>query len=75
MSYVVTVKKESIQGHCLGNTVHDLNRHFGLAFFNLPEGVTTDVTDLYFIADVCPAECSWVVSKVKSPMLQIRLRN
>ena len=33
-------------------------------FYNLPEGVTTDLADGFQIADVCPAECSEVVSRV-----------
>jgi hypothetical protein len=35
-----------------------------LAFFNLPEGVTTHAADGDQIADVCPTECSEVVSRV-----------
>jgi hypothetical protein len=64
LSYAVTVKKYTIQGECLGNTLSNLVQTGDLEFYNLPEGVTTDLADGFQIADVCPAECSEVVSRV-----------
>jgi hypothetical protein len=64
MIYVQTVLKGTVQEECMGNT---LNYHvmWGvLAFFNLPEGMTTAEADGDQIADLCPAECSEVVSRV-----------
>jgi hypothetical protein len=65
LNYVVTDLKETIQGVCLG---HGLNWHVVYGgtqhFYHLPEGVTTDAADGFSIADVCPAECSEVVSRV-----------
>ena len=64
LSYVVAVKKGTIQQECLGYTL-DWHRNYGaLDFYNLPEGVTTDSADGFQIADLCPAECSEVVSRV-----------
>jgi hypothetical protein len=66
LSYVETVLKRTIQGECLGYPLywHVTFADVGLTFFNLPEGVTTDLADGDQIADLCPAECSEVVSKV-----------
>jgi hypothetical protein len=64
LDYAATAKKYTIQQACLGNT---LNWHVlagDLDFYNLPEGVTTDVADGFQIADLCPAECSEIVSRV-----------
>jgi hypothetical protein len=64
LDYVVAVKKGTIQGECLGYTL-DFHMFVGdLDFYNLPEGVTTDLVDGFLIADLCPAECSEVVSRV-----------
>ena len=64
LSYAVTVKKYTIQGECLGNTLSNLVQTGDLDFYNLPEGVTTDPADGFLFADLCPAECSEVVSQV-----------
>jgi hypothetical protein len=65
MSYVETVLKGTIQGECLGNTLQWHTIYGDLqTLFNLPEGVTTVYADGFMIADLCPAECSGVVSKV-----------
>jgi hypothetical protein len=64
MSYVETVLKGTGQGACLGWTLNYLTAIESLTFFNLPEGVTTAVADGDQIADLCPAECSEVVSRV-----------
>jgi hypothetical protein len=69
LSYVVDVQKGTIQGMCLGDILHVMATYHGYAFFNLPEGVTIDLADGFQIADLCPAECSGVVSKVRPPML------
>ena len=67
MIYVQTVLKRTVQEECLG---WPLEHHVAygdplpLTFFNLPEGVTTVVADGFMIADLCPAECSEVVSRV-----------
>jgi hypothetical protein len=64
LSYAETALKKNVQGECLE---HPLSFHvvYGdLTFFNLPEGVTTVETDGSIIADLCPAECSEVVSRV-----------
>jgi hypothetical protein len=61
LSYVETVLKRTVQFECLQQTL-GFHVVFGdLTFFNLPEGVTTDGDQ---IADLCPAECSEVVSQV-----------
>jgi hypothetical protein len=73
ISYSEAVEKRPIQGTCLGQTLEYLSATLSHTFFNLPEGVTTDEADSFVFADLCPAECSEVVSKVKSPMLQIQL--
>jgi hypothetical protein len=79
LSYVETELKQTIQGTCFGDTLEIQANYvaggYGLTFFNLPEGVTTDIADGSLFADLCPAECTEVVSKVKSPMLQIRTRS
>jgi hypothetical protein len=64
LDYIVVVKKGTIQGECMGMTLwwHVFNRF--LDFYNLPEGVTTDVADGFLIADLCPVECSEIVSRV-----------
>jgi hypothetical protein len=60
MSYVETVLKLDMD--CLGSLGYG---HFAdLTFFNLPEGATTVVADGFQIADLCPVECSEVVSRV-----------
>jgi hypothetical protein len=65
LSYVETVLKRTTQEECLGNTLQFLETNADLTFFNLPEGVTTVImADASMIADLCPAECSVVVSKV-----------
>ena len=64
LSYVETVLKRTTQWECLRNTLDWYVTVGGLAFFNLPEGVTTDLADGDQIADLCPAECSEVVSRV-----------
>jgi hypothetical protein len=64
LSYVETVLKRTVQEECLGFTLHFLTSYESYTFFNLPEGVTTDLADGDQIADVCPTECSEVVSKV-----------
>jgi hypothetical protein len=64
LSYAVTVKKYTIQGECLGAPLAWHVEYGDLDFFNLPEGVTTDQADGFKIADLCPAECSEVVSRV-----------
>ena len=64
MSYVETVLKgDSLYG-CLGCTLNMIMDIGDLTFFNLPEGVTTVLADGHLIADLCPAECSEVVSRV-----------
>ena len=65
LSYVETVLKRTVQGECLGYTL-PFHIDLGLAFFNLPEGVTTVWEDGFLIADLCPAECSEVVSRVSN---------
>jgi hypothetical protein len=47
----------------LGYTLQWRMIYSDTTFFNLPEGVTTDHADS-LIADLCPAECSEVVSRV-----------
>jgi hypothetical protein len=64
LSYVETVLKQTVQFWCSANTLRDHTLYHGLAFFNLPEGVTTVLADGHLIADLCPAECSEVVSRV-----------
>jgi hypothetical protein len=64
MRYVETVLKRTVQGECLENTLEWHVLAGDLAFFNLPEGVTTVLADAFMIADLCPAECSEVVSRV-----------
>ena len=64
LSYAETVKKRTTQQECLGYTLNFHVVYGDLTFFNLPEGVTTDLADGDQIADLCPAECSEVVSKV-----------
>ena len=61
LSYVETVLKRTVQEECLGRTLQWHAIYGSLTFFNLPEGVTTDGDQ---IADLCPAECSGIVSKV-----------
>jgi hypothetical protein len=63
----VTVQKKSIQAQCLTETLSEMELH-DATFYNLPEGVTTVEADSFLLADLCPAECSGVVSQVKSPM-------
>ena len=67
LSYVETVLKRTTQEECLGRPL-DWHTNYGapsrLTFFNLPEGVTIDLADGHLIADLCPAECSEVVSRV-----------
>ena len=64
LSYAETVLKRTTQEECLTYTL-EWHVTFGDAtFFNLPEGVTTDMADAFQIADLCPAECSEVVSRV-----------
>jgi hypothetical protein len=64
LSYVETVLKGTTQGACLGALL-ELHTIYGdLTFFNLPEGVTTVQADGDQIADLCPAGCSGVVSRV-----------
>jgi hypothetical protein len=70
LSYVENVvKRGAIQEECLGLGLSWYADLGDLTFFNLPEGVTTDAADGFLIADVCPAECSEVVSRV-SQILQ-----
>jgi hypothetical protein len=65
MSYVETVLKgETVQGECLGGNLNWYVVYGEYTFFNLPEGVTTAEEDGDQIADLCPAECSEVVSRV-----------
>jgi hypothetical protein len=64
LDYAVAVNKGTIQGACLGNTLEWYVTVGDLDFYNLPEGVTTDLADGFQIADLCPAECSEVVSRV-----------
>jgi hypothetical protein len=64
MSYVETVRKQTVQWACLGCTLGWHARAGDLTFFNLPEGVTTVLADGFMFADLCPAECSEVVSRV-----------
>ena len=64
MSYVETVLKRTVQEECLGDTLEYHVNIGDLTFFNLPEGVTTVEADSFLIADLCPAECSEVVSQV-----------
>ena len=64
LSYVETVLKRTTQRECLGYTLNYHASVSDLAFFNLPEGVTTVLADGDLIADLCPAECSEVVSQV-----------
>jgi hypothetical protein len=61
--YVETVKKRTVQQECLGEPLNWYGTE-SYTFFNLPEGVTTDLADGSLIADLCPAECSEVVSRV-----------
>jgi hypothetical protein len=72
LSYAVTVKKVTIQQECLGYSLEFHATINDFTFFNLPENVTTAIGDGSLIADLCPAECSGVVSQVKSPVLQIQ---
>jgi hypothetical protein len=65
LNYAVADLKQTIQETCLGNNLGFYVNYGDLDFFNLPEGVTTDLADGNLIADVCPAECSEVVSQVK----------
>jgi hypothetical protein len=64
LSYAKTVLKRTVQGECLGSTLEWHVIHGDLTFFNLPEGVTTAVADGDQIADLCPAGCSEIVSRV-----------
>jgi hypothetical protein len=64
LSYVETVLKQTTQGACLGDPLFYQVTYHDLTFFNLPEGVTTALTDSNQIADLCPVECSEVVSRV-----------
>jgi hypothetical protein len=64
LSYVETVLKGATQWGCLGWTLEFHVTYQSYTFFNLPEGVTTVETDGSMIADLCPAECSEVVSRV-----------
>jgi hypothetical protein len=64
LDYVEVVKKYTIQGECFGLTLEWHMNIGDLNFFNLPEGVTTDLADGFKIVDLCPAECSEVVSRV-----------
>jgi hypothetical protein len=64
MSYVEAVLKGTIQAECLGWTLNHRSSFTSYTFFNLPEGVTTVLADGFMIADLCPAECSNVVSQV-----------
>jgi hypothetical protein len=64
LSYVEMVLKQTVQGTCLGRTLNWYVNKGDLAFFNLPEGVTTVEADGFMFADLCPAECSEVVSRV-----------
>ena len=64
LSYVETVLKRTVQFECLGRILEWHVLVGDLTFFNLPEGVTTDLADGDQIADLCPAECSEVVSRV-----------
>ena len=64
LNYVVTAKKDTIQWECLGHTLEWHVRFGDLNFYHLPEGVTTDLADGFKIVDLCPAECSEVVSRV-----------
>ena len=64
LDYAVAVKKYTIQRECLTNTLEWHVSYGDLDFYNLPEGVTTDLADGFQIADLCPAECSEVVSRV-----------
>ena len=64
LSYVEAVLKRTIQGECLGLTLEYHVGYSGLNFYNLPEGVTTDLADGFKIVDLCPAECSEVISRV-----------
>ena len=64
LSYVETVLKRTVQQECLGFPL-EWHVFFGdLTFFNLLEGVTTVEADGFLFADLCPAECSEVVSRV-----------
>jgi hypothetical protein len=64
MIYVETAMKRPVQQACLGNPLGWSMVYEDLTFFNLPEGVTTVLADGDQIADLCPAECSEVVSQV-----------
>jgi hypothetical protein len=64
MSHAETVLKRTVQQVCLGDPLSQHVQFYDLAFFNLPEGVTTVEADGFLIKDVCPAECTEVVSKV-----------
>jgi hypothetical protein len=64
MSYAETVLKTTVQFQCTANTLDWHVTSGYLTFFNLPEGVTTVLADGDQIADLCPAECSEVVSRV-----------
>jgi hypothetical protein len=64
LNYTVTVNKGTIQEECWGWTLEYHANYGDLDFYNLPEGVTTDPADGFLFADLCPAECSEVVSQV-----------
>jgi hypothetical protein len=64
LSYVETLMIRSVQDECLGIPLEWYAVYGDLTFFNLPEGVTTVEADGFVIADLCPAECSEVVSMV-----------
>jgi hypothetical protein len=65
LSYAVAVKKQTIQGTCMGLTLEYIRVYEDTTFFNLPEGVTAEhYADGFLIADMCPAECSEVISRV-----------
>jgi hypothetical protein len=70
LSYVEIVSKTNIEQACLGLSLGWHAWKGDIAFFNLPEGVRPDDYGS-FIVDVCPAECSEVVSRV-SHGLQIK---
>jgi hypothetical protein len=61
LNYTVTVNKGTIQEECWGWTLDWLKSYLDLHFYNVPENVTTDSA---LIADLCPAECPEVVSRV-----------
>ena len=64
LSYVETVLKGTTQNECLANSLYWYVVVGDLTFFNLPEGVTTVQAGGSLFADLCPAECSEVVSRV-----------